>query len=317
MTAHQPNPSARFSPHDPSDPSDDSTAQTLPPPGAQAIEACLEDAEVLMQVQVTVHDWAGAFHDETGRALLGARRQSHRRSPLCELGFGPRCRKHCLQWVHEQLAQRPGGMVHTCWKGLCEVAVPLMSGEVQLATLFAGPFASPLSPPDDPALSAEWRRCYAAAPNLSPDRAQRLARLLWALGRGLWTHVQARLDTRAQPASRPQQILRFIQLHAAGPIRLQDLASALHLSPSRAGHVVRQELGLPFQELVKRERILRAKVLLQTTDLTIRQIAQRVGLDNEYYFNRLFAQVQGQPPGRYRQAVKHKPPQSGALTASG
>ena len=125
-------------------------------------------------------------------------------------------------------------------------------------------------------------------------------RVLAALGQGLLSHIDRAFDLDDAPETRALQIQRFLRYHATTRVRLDDLAAVLHLSPSRTSHLVRQELGMSFQELLKQERIRRARSLLRSTDLPIRQIAQRVGIDNEYYFSRLFKRTTGRTPGGYR-----------------
>jgi two-component system response regulator YesN len=60
--------------------------------------------------------------------------------------------------------------------------------------------------------------------------------------------------------------------------------------------------GRPFQELLIEERINRARTLLLSTDLTAGQVARRVGMPNEYHFNRTFKRLVGVPPGQFRTA---------------
>ena len=47
----------------------------------------------------------------------------------------------------------------------------------------------------------------------------------------------------------------------------------------------------------------RARVLLTETDLSIRQVADRVGYPDVYYFSKVFKKRFSAPPGRYRKSV--------------
>ena len=78
------------------------------------------------------------------------------------------------------------------------------------------------------------------------------------------------------------------------------MARALNLSPSQASRVVKRLLGQPYQGLIREERIARARNLLVTTDLPAGEIARRVGMKNEFHFNRAFKAALGLPPGKYR-----------------
>ena len=78
------------------------------------------------------------------------------------------------------------------------------------------------------------------------------------------------------------------------------LAEKLNLSASRTSHILREEFQKSFSDMLTESRIQRICDLLETTDLPLRDIAQRTGLSNEYYLNRFFKRKKGIPPGQYR-----------------
>ena len=51
---------------------------------------------------------------------------------------------------------------------------------------------------------------------------------------------------------------------------------------------------------VAHQRMQRARVLLDETDLTVAQIGRAVGFADPYHFSRRFAAVVGRPPTFYR-----------------
>ena len=55
----------------------------------------------------------------------------------------------------------------------------------------------------------------------------------------------------------------------------------------------------PLQYL-RRWRIGKAQTLLIDTDLSLTEVASRVGFDDPNYFSRVFRQVIGMPPGTFR-----------------
>ena len=133
-----------------------------------------------------------------------------------------------------------------------------------------------------------------------PERGRRLGRTLSALAHGLLMQFE-QMQQDAPPArTRMAQVRRFLRYRAGEEVRLADLAAELHLSESRTSHVVSEMFGRPFQELLREERISRARTLLLSTDLTAGQVARRVGMPNEYHFNRTFKRLVGVPPGQFR-----------------
>ena len=58
--------------------------------------------------------------------------------------------------------------------------------------------------------------------------------------------------------------------------------------------------GMSATSFIKNETILRAKRLLAHTDLTVKEIADSLGIDDHAYFSRLFAQTTGISPTAFR-----------------
>ncbi len=108
------------------------------------------------------------------------------------------------------------------------------------------------------------------------------------------------MNPREKPVTRQAVIRRFLKYNATHPVGLSDLARTLALSSSRTSHLVKNLFGLSFQTLLTRERLDRAKLLLVYTDYSVKEIAQRVGMPNKYYFNRTFRKIIGTPPGKFR-----------------
>jgi AraC-like DNA-binding protein len=265
-------------------------------------EQTLRDAESLIGVTLTVHDVAGVFRAPDGEPLLGARRQSHKRQAVCRRDFGARCREHCLFSVNERAARAPRPFWALCWKGVVEVVAPIRRDDVHVGTVFAGAWRHPggRQAPQSPPLPAAVVKAWQELPRFALSQTARIGRVIHVLGRGLLAMLDESVELGAEPRTRKGVICRFLRYHAHEDVRLEDLARHLSLSASRASHVVREEFGLPWQQLLQQERIERARALLLATDLTAGQVARRVGMPNEYHFNRTFKKHVGQPPGRYR-----------------
>ena len=58
--------------------------------------------------------------------------------------------------------------------------------------------------------------------------------------------------------------------------------------------------GQTFQDLIKTERLKRAKNLLRGTNMSVENIAAEVGYENVENFNRLFKKTLGKTPLQYR-----------------
>jgi len=92
----------------------------------------------------------------------------------------------------------------------------------------------------------------------------------------------------------------YIKDNLANSIKLTDTATHLHLSSRHLSRLFKTELGVSYSEYVQNERIKRAVILLKTTDLSIRDIAQETGFPDVHYFTRVFTASMRSSPGRFR-----------------
>jgi len=73
------------------------------------------------------------------------------------------------------------------------------------------------------------------------------------------------------------------------------------LSASRFAHRFRAETGYAPIDYLTRMRVQRACQLLLSTASPVRDVADRLGYRDPYYFSRVFRRVMGTPPSTYRQ----------------
>ena len=78
-------------------------------------------------------------------------------------------------------------------------------------------------------------------------------------------------------------------------------ASLLNISTVYLNEVVKKVTGMSTALYIKGEVVLQAKRLLVHTHLSVKQIADRLGFDDEAYFSRLFSQATGVSPTELRQ----------------
>ena len=116
----------------------------------------------------------------------------------------------------------------------------------------------------------------------------------------------------SQPADQLQIIrlaIEFITLrYSKKTLTLGDIADAVHLSEDYFGLLFRQHVGTTPMRYLRTVRIEQSKLLLTQTQLTIGEIAARVGFEDPLHFSRVFHQHVGRPPRLYRskRALGHK-----------
>ncbi len=92
----------------------------------------------------------------------------------------------------------------------------------------------------------------------------------------------------------------LIAEHLAVNRKPSHYASLLNISTVYLNEIVRGVTGMSATSFIKNETILRAKRLLAHTDLTVKEIADSLGIDDHAYFSRLFAQTTGISPTAFR-----------------
>lgn len=107
-------------------------------------------------------------------------------------------------------------------------------------------------------------------------------------------------------SERVGQAIRWMETHYRSPIQLHDIASSVHLSPSRFRELFKEETGKSPIEMLVAIRMKRAKDLLLHSSLSVGQIAEEVGYPDIHYFSRLFKRAEGLSPLHYAQSLRSK-----------
>jgi AraC family transcriptional regulator of arabinose operon len=83
-------------------------------------------------------------------------------------------------------------------------------------------------------------------------------------------------------------------------VPVDELAGAVHLSPSRLAHLFKQETGVSPRRSAELQRLERAKQLLGLTSLPVYQVPQQAGFESQFYFATRFRKVTGRTPSEFR-----------------
>jgi len=100
------------------------------------------------------------------------------------------------------------------------------------------------------------------------------------------------------------RIIRYLEEHFCEEIVFEDMAKEIGISYSYMRKIVYELTGKSLIDYANLLRIEKAKQLLLESDLSITQIASRVGYYNVQSFNRFFRKYEGMPPSSYK-ALKY------------
>jgi AraC-like DNA-binding protein/mannose-6-phosphate isomerase-like protein (cupin superfamily) len=94
--------------------------------------------------------------------------------------------------------------------------------------------------------------------------------------------------------------IEYMQNHLDVSVTLQSLASFVNLSLSHYSSIFRKKTGYSPIVYFNHLKIQHACQFLQFTSLRINEISAKLGIEDPYYFSRLFAKVMGISPLEYR-----------------
>ena len=106
--------------------------------------------------------------------------------------------------------------------------------------------------------------------------------------------------TETQENNLIQKAKKYVALHYAEEISLEDVARHVVLNPSYFSSFFKAETGTGFIKYLQYVRMEQAKKLLRESHLRIEDIARKVGYRDLKYFNIIFRNETGAAPSEYR-----------------
>ena len=237
-------------------------------------------------------------------------------NPFCEMMA--ECNRTCAACLEIQKgiakSDGTGPTTITCFAGLCDTAVPVHLGDRVIGFLQTGQVA--LSTPNNKQFEKitkqliEWgvrvdpaklEDAYFHSRVLAPRQYTAMIKLLEIFARHL--SMIANQIVLQEDEAEPLMVRRaraYIVGHQADSIDLGDVARAMHVSTFYFCKMFKKATGLTFTQYLGRVRIERAKTQLLNPNRRVSEIAYDVGFQSLTHFNRVFRQVVGQSPTKFR-----------------
>ncbi len=164
----------------------------------------------------------------------------------------------------------------TCGRGLFlgEMTVPMLDGVSRLVDLLGRP-----------------QEAAVLAPLVLKEIHYRV--LTGTLG-----HRLRELCTADSHAQRIARVIRMLKTDYAGPVRVEDLAAAAHMSVSSLHHRFKEVTAMSPMQYLKQLRLHEARRLMLTEGLDASAACYRVGYESPSQFSREYRRLFGAPPRR-------------------
>ncbi|WP_077617164.1 helix-turn-helix domain-containing protein [Bacillus sinesaloumensis] len=117
-----------------------------------------------------------------------------------------------------------------------------------------------------------------------------------------------KIEDRAesQYKSISENIVHIIHEEFESNITLDMIANRLHYNPNYLSSIFRKEMNISFSEYLSSYRINMAKKWLAETDISVKEISDRLNFNNSQNFIRSFKKIEGTTPGKYRESIRAK-----------
>lgn len=97
-----------------------------------------------------------------------------------------------------------------------------------------------------------------------------------------------------------QKVINYINLNLSNALSLKMLAGMCYISPSYLSYLFKQETGQTLTDYINTRRVERAARRLRSTDGSVADIAESVGVLDVNYFTKIFKKSMGVTPTVYR-----------------
>lgn len=97
-----------------------------------------------------------------------------------------------------------------------------------------------------------------------------------------------------------KEILSYIEQNYDQKIRLEDIATYLHISPTECSRIFRRYMHISLFSFLQEYRIEKSLDYLFDKNLPITEVASRVGFVDSNYYCKIFTKYKGCSPRKYR-----------------
>jgi AraC-like DNA-binding protein len=101
-----------------------------------------------------------------------------------------------------------------------------------------------------------------------------------------------------------ERSIHYMMRHVQASLTLDELADNVHLSKPHFIHLFKEITGHTPIDYYTRLKIQQACSYLDLTDQSIKEVGRSVGMQDPYYFSRVFHKIMGLSPSEYREIKK-------------
>lgn len=233
------------------------------------------------------------------------------RSPFCaflqtDKAEFEKC-KNCDKEACREAQGRHSAIIYKCRYGLTEAISPLYNFGTLTGFLMMGQVA------DEKEASMLYDKILPVAN--SPDTARELANCVPTVSEEM-TKTYVRIMTlcaryltlsNAIPSKKlsiGEAVKKYVSEHYEDKISVKDICNELGCSKSTLLSSFKRQYGITVGEFITDYRLGEAKRLLESSEVSINEIAHETGFYDQSYFSKVFSASCGISPSEYRKAAR-------------
>lgn len=115
------------------------------------------------------------------------------------------------------------------------------------------------------------------------------------------------LESKKYSAKNPHVLnaIKYINDHITSPLSLNDVSEAIHISKEYTAKVFKEETGKTVTEYINEQKMLIAKDMLASNEVSLRETALNLGYENYSYFSRVFKKYFNASPAKIKNSTKN------------
>ena len=121
---------------------------------------------------------------------------------------------------------------------------------------------------------------------------------------GMITLLQGESQQDERKSMYVERSIQYMVEHVQSSLTLDELADYISLSKSHFIHLFKEVTGYSPIDYYMRLKIQRACQYLDLTDCSVKEVSKNIGIQDQYYFSRVFSKIMGQSPSDYRKTQK-------------
>lgn len=102
------------------------------------------------------------------------------------------------------------------------------------------------------------------------------------------------------------EIIKFIEKNIDKRITLVMVANAVNLNESYLSRIFKNETGKNLMYFINEAKMKKAKELLKYPDNLVKEVANSIGMTDQFYFNRVFKKFYGVSPSKFKKDYSNK-----------